>query len=71
MTDAQTQFVSDLQGAIAFVVELNPTVDAADLISGLIAITVATAYQHNVLDASSKAFQNCVDNVECAFKAIV
>lgn len=64
MTDAQIQFVRDLQGAIAVAVELNPGVNAADLISGLIAITVATAYQHDIVGVSSKAFQDCVDNVK-------
>ncbi len=71
MTAEQARFVNDLRGAVGVACSLNKTANVADLIAGLIAITVAAAYEQGVLEVTVKAFQDCADNVERLAKETV
>ena len=71
MTDEQARFVNDLRGVVALACKLNKTANTADLLAGLIAITISYAYEAGVLEATVKAFQDCANNVERLAKETV
>lgn len=71
MTAEQTRFVNDLRGAVVLACKLNKTASTADLLAGLIAITVSYAYEAGVVETTAKAFQDCVDNIERLAKETV
>lgn len=71
MTAEQARFVNDLRGAVVLACKLNKTANTADLLAGLIAITVSYAYEAGVLETTVKAFQDCADNVERLAKETV